>query len=79
MATQVVDEDGDMDCDDWKLVMRQEKEAGPHKYASKRNNRQLEENISDKGNRAVRMWVDREEFKITLKFRMEDEQVKLSP
>lgn len=55
MATQVVDEDGDMDCDDWKLVMRQEKEAGPHKYASKRNNRQLEENISDKGNRAVRM------------------------
>ena len=59
--------------------MRKDKEAGPHRYASKRDKSQFEENSSDEGNQAIRRRVAREEFKMILKFRTEDEQVNLSP
>lgn len=73
----------DMEFDDWNLVGSQEnRKKGRNEgnlVASQSSKRGLEGNSSDEDNRAVRKKSVKEEFKIILKFRKEDEHVNLSP
>lgn len=76
----------DMEFDDWNLVGSGKSQENRKKsrnegnlVASQSSKRGLEGNSSDEDNRAVRKKIVKEEFKIILKFRKEDEHVNLSP
>ena len=80
MDTQVGEEEDEMVCDDWcpvdrgrgrrgKTNMRQGMDA---RTSANQNNKSLEGNSSEEENRTVRRKVEREEFKIIIKFRKED-------
>lgn len=76
----------DMEFDDWNLVgsgkSQENRKKGRNEgnlVASQSSKRGLEGNSSDEDNRAVRKKIVKEEFKIILTFRKEDEHVNLSP
>lgn len=80
-----VNEEDEMESDDWNLVSKK----GQEKRMSGRNEtrlvysqsskRGLEENSSEEESRGVRKKIEREQYKVILKFRKEDEHVNLSP
>ncbi|CAJ1074159.1 uncharacterized protein LOC116713401 [Xyrichtys novacula] len=86
MASKGIDEDEDMELD-WTPVNRgrgRNKPGTPcggeiRMTATQTSKRGLDGNSSDEGGRIVKRKVEREEFKIVLRFRKEDEQVNLSP
>lgn len=82
----LVDEDDEMDFGEWTLVAgggRSGRGRSRGEEASlvglQTSKQSLEENSSDEGFRVMRKKMVREEFKITLKFRKEDQEVQLSP
>ena len=86
MDTQVGEEENIIVCEDWSPVdrgrrgktnMRQGMDA--RASVSLNTKISLERNSSEEDNWTVRRKVEREEFKIVIKFRKEDEQINLSP
>lgn len=76
MDTQGVDEDDDVESDDWSPVVRGKggktnfrQSLDASASASQNNKRSLEGNSSEEDNRMVRRKVERQEFKIIIKFR----------
>uniref|UniRef100_A0A146QDP1 Zn-dependent peptidases, insulinase domain-containing protein n=1 Tax=Fundulus heteroclitus TaxID=8078 RepID=A0A146QDP1_FUNHE len=85
MASQV-DDDEDMDFDNWTPVGRGRgrgkgylRKDDSKEIGNQNVKRSLEEDSSEEENRTVRRKMEKEEFKILLKFRKEDEEMILSP
>lgn len=81
MSTQVEDED-DMGIEDWTELGKDEDEVVSGRGWKFGWNAKLEtgdSRSSDEGSAVVRKKIVREEFKIILKFRKEDENMQLSP
>lgn len=85
MASQDEDED-DMDLGEWSQVSNRgrsgrgrDRRHGESLVGSQTSKRSLEEISSDEGTNIVRKKIVREGFKIIVRFRKEDEEIKLSP
>ncbi|XP_035985059.1 uncharacterized protein LOC118558667 [Fundulus heteroclitus] len=83
MASQEVEEDGEMDYGDWTPVANRRGGIGVNRaeggwMTSQGSKRSLEESSSDEGSGFVRKKAGKKEVKIILKFR-KDEHISLSP
>lgn len=84
MATQVEEDGDDMDLSGWSHVVsgrgrgrnRRESES---LFGTQMSKRTLEENSSDEGTPVVRKKTVREEFKIILKFKEEEQNIQIGP